>query len=393
MLARLITPAPDPLWGLMAACRADPRPDKLELIVGVYRDDEGRTPVLDCVRAAEAELAAEGASKAYRPPMGDAAFTEAMARLILGDPPSRLSRQTTIQTVGGTGALRLLADFIALAAPRATVWLTTPGYVHHRPLMRVAGLEVASWRWRERQGRLDLDLALDDLALARKGDVVLLHGACHNPTGVDPTARQWTEIARLCDRKGLIPLVDMAYQGFGKGLEQDAQGVRTLVDLLDTVLIAASCSKNMGLYCERVGAAAVVGRDGAGLEAAAGVLAQIAGQSCFMAPQHGAAVAARLLGRRDAWEAELAEMRGLVRAKRRSLANALGRAGAPEVFQALRSHKGLFSRLPLSEAAMERLRVEHGVYGAADGRINIAGVAPAQMERLAYAVAAVSVST
>lgn len=390
MLQHLIQPPLDPLWGLKAAFDADPRPGKMELVVGVYRDDEGRTPILACVQAAEIALAAEGRAKAYRPPQGDAAFNAAMARLLLGDAPSRLARQVTIQTVGGTGALRLVADLIAFATPAATVWTTTPGYVHHRPLMGVAGLGVTTWRWRERDGRLDLDMALDDLAQAKRGDIVLLHGSCHNPTGVDPMARDWAAIARLCDRQGLIPLVDMAYQGFGRGLEEDAQGLRTLVDLLDTVLVAASCSKTMGLYSERVGVAMVVGRDVAALQPVAGTLTQIAGQSCFMAPSHGAEVAARLLAEPEPWRAELEAMRGRVRGIRRRLADALLQADAPKDLQAIRNHKGLFSRLPLTPVQMHRLRLDHGVYGAADGRINVAGVTPAGVARLAGAVAAVA---
>lgn len=393
MLATLATVAPDPLWGLTAAFRADPRPDKVDLVVGVYRDDSGQTPVMAAVKAAEERLAAAGASKAYRGLAGNADFNVGLATLLLGNDVGRLSRQHTMQTVGGTGALRLLADFIAVASPGARVWVSDPGYVNHVPIMRAAGLAVDRYRWRAEGGVLDADAMFADLWAARAGDVVLLHGCCHNPTGIDMSMEVWQTVAERCAKQGLIPLVDMAYLGLADGLEQDAAGLRLLVDALDTVLVAASCSKSMGLYCERTGAAMVIGKNRAALQPVGGVLERITRSNYSMPPDHGAAIVAAILG--DAaltasWRNELEHMRQRIVGNRRRLDGALASLGAPVALQNLSRHKGMFSMLPLDADAMERLRADHAIYGTQGGRINIAGLAPEQIDRVAGALVAVA---
>ncbi|WP_343618286.1 amino acid aminotransferase [Ralstonia sp.] len=393
MLGTLATVAPDPLWGLTAAFRADPRPDKVDLVVGVYRDDSGQTPVMAAVKAAEERLAAAGASKAYRGLAGNADFNAALATLLLGNDVGRLSRQHTMQTVGGTGALRLLADFIAVASPGVRVWVSDPGYVNHVPIMRAAGLAVDRYRWRAEGGVLDADAMFADLWAARAGDVVLLHGCCHNPTGIDMSMEVWQTVAERCAKQGLIPLVDMAYLGLADGLEQDAAGLRLLVDALDTVLVAASCSKSMGLYCERTGAAMVIGKNRAALQPVGGVLERITRSNYSMPPDHGAAIVAAILG--DAaltasWRNELEHMRQRIVGNRRRLDGALASLGAPVALQNLSRHKGMFSMLPLDADAMERLRADHAIYGTQGGRINIAGLAPEQIDRVAGALVAVA---
>lgn len=393
MLATLATVAPDPLWGLTAAFRADPRPDKVDLVVGVYRDDSGQTPVMAAVKAAEERLAAAGASKAYRGLAGNADFNVGLATLLLGNDVGRLARQHTMQTVGGTGALRLLADFIAVASPGARVWVSDPGYVNHVPIMRAAGLAVDRYRWRAEGGVLDADAMFADLWAARAGDVVLLHGCCHNPTGIDMSMEVWQTVAERCAKQGLIPLVDMAYLGLADGLEQDAAGLRLLVDALDTVLVAASCSKSMGLYCERTGAAMVIGKSRAALQPVGGVLERITRSNYSMPPDHGAAIVAAILG--DAaltasWRNELEHMRQRIVGNRRRLDGALASLGAPVALQNLSRHKGMFSMLPLDADAMERLRADHAIYGTQGGRINIAGLAPEQIDRVAGALVAVA---
>lgn len=393
MLATLATVAPDPLWGLTAAFRADPRPDKVDLVVGVYRDDSGQTPVMAAVKAAEERLAAAGASKAYRGLAGNADFNAAWATLLFGNDVGRLSRQHTMQTVGGTGALRLLADFIAVASPGARVWVSDPGYVNHVPIMRAAGLAVDRYRWRAEGGVLDADAMFADLWAARAGDVVLLHGCCHNPTGIDMSMEVWQTVAERCAKQGLIPLVDMAYLGLADGLEQDAAGLRLLVDALDTVLVAASCSKSMGLYCERTGAAMVIGKSRAALQPVGGVLGRITRSNYSMPPDHGAAIVAAILG--DAaltvsWRNELEHMRQRIVGNRCRLDGALASLGAPVALQNLSRHKGMFSMLPLDADAMERLRADHAIYGTQGGRINIAGLAPEQIDRVAGALVAVA---
>jgi len=393
MLASLATVAPDPLWGLTAAFRADPRPDKVDLVVGVYRDDAGQTPVMSAVKAAEERLATAGASKAYRGLAGNTEFNVALATLLLGNDAGRLARQHTMQTVGGTGALRLLADFIAVASPGARVWVSDPGYVNHVPIMRAAGLAVDRYRWRADGGVFDADAMFADLWAARAGDVVLLHGCCHNPTGIDMGIEVWQNVAERCAKQGLIPLVDMAYLGLADGLERDAAGLRLMADALGTVLVAASCSKSMGLYCERTGAAMVIGKNGAALRPVGGVLERITRSNYSMPPDHGAAIVAAILG--DAaltacWRDELEYMRQRIAGNRRRLDDALAGLGAPVALQNLSRHKGMFSMLPLDAGAMERLRTDHAIYGTQGGRINIAGLAPAQIDRVAGALVGVA---
>lgn len=393
MLATLETVAPDPLWGLTAAFRADPRPTKVDLVVGVYRDETGRTPVMAAVKAAEERLAAAGVSKAYRGLAGNAEFNAHLAALLLGQDAGRLARQYTMQTVGGTGALRLLADFIAVASPGARVWVSDPGYVNHVPIMRAAGLAVERYRWHAPNGLLDADAVLADLACARAGDIVLLHGCCHNPTGIDMQIGVWRAVAERCAKQGLVPLVDMAYLGLADGLDADTEGLRLLVDALDTVLVAASCSKSMGLYCERTGAAMVIGKNAAALRPVGGVLERITRSNYSMPPDHGAAIVTTILA--DAaltacWREELEHMRQRIVGNRVRLDDALSSLGAPAALRNLTRHKGMFSVLPLEVGAMERLRVDHAIYGTQGGRINIAGLASEQIGYVAGALVAVA---
>lgn len=390
MLAALPIAEPDPLWALISSFREDRRTDKIDLVVGVYRDASGQTPVMRAVQEAEARLASAAASKSYRALSGNQAFNDGISRLLLGDGAEALDRQCTIQTVGGTGALRVLADFIALVSPDATVWNTNPGYVNHRPIMLAAGLGVKPFRWQDAEVGLDIAAAIADLAEARRGDVVILHGCCHNPTGIDPSPEQWRQLAALCKAKGLIPLIDMAYQGFGEGIEADAAGLRHFAGEVDTMLVAASCSKNMGLYCERTGAAMVVAPDRRPLANIRATLERITRANYSMPPEHGAAVAAALFENPGPWLAELDGCRRRVAEIRNALADALEANGANASFQALRRQKGMFSLLPLDQRQMQQLRTEFGVYGTVNGRINIAGLLPDQIARLAEALRIVS---
>jgi aspartate aminotransferase len=390
MLDRLPQPGSDPLWSLISAYRADPRPERMDLVVGVYRDESGETPVPEAVRRAEARLAQAAPSKAYRALSGNAAFNAGMARLLLGDVPARLARTHAMQSVGGTGALRLLAEMIAAAHPDATVWSSDPGYINHRPLMTAPGLRFETYRLREDAQGLDLEAMLDDLKAALPGDVVLLHGCCHNPSGIDLSDPQWAEVSAFCAARGLIPLVDMAYQGFGDGMEADAAGLRRVVDENPTVLIAASCSKNMGLYCERTGAALVVGESPAAIAPVGPLLERIARASYSMPPEHGAAIAAEILAAPESWLREVDAMRARVNGLRTALGDALEMEGADPAFAGLRRQKGMFSLLPLGPEEMHRLREEFAIYGTDTGRINVAGLRHDQIAPLARALHAVS---
>ncbi|HEY1121561.1 MAG TPA: aminotransferase class I/II-fold pyridoxal phosphate-dependent enzyme, partial [Haloferula sp.] len=247
MLAQLPTADPDPLWDLAREYLQDSRPEKMDLIVGVYRDEAGRTPVMRAVSVAESELSSRAPSKTYRGLSGNLHFIDGISRFLFGAGSSVLDRQCTIQTVGGTGALRLLAEFIAGVTPLSTVWVSNPGYVNHQPILAAAGIAVREFRWRENERGLDLDAALADLGQARPGDVLLIHGCCHNPSGIDPDPSQWRALSARCHQQEMIPFIDMAYQGFGRGVDEDAEGLRIMAAEHDCLLVAASCSKNMGL--------------------------------------------------------------------------------------------------------------------------------------------------
>lgn len=392
MLANLPVLSADPLWALNAEFNRDPRPEKIDLIIGVYRDETGRTPNFRSVLAAELELAAQDSSKVYGPLSGNPAFNDGMARLMLGDDPATLRRQHTIQAVGGTGALRILADFVAAARPHATVWISDPGYVNHQPIFQAARLSTAVYGWHAGGAGFDVERACADLKAARAGDVVVLHGCCHNPTGIDPDPSDWRELAGFCARQGLVPLVDFAYQGFGDGIDADAAGLRILVETQEVVLIASSCSKNMGLYCERVGSASVVGPDAAAIAPVGAVLERGCRSNYSMPSSHGALVAARLLASPRDWLDELETMRRRIVDIRHRLCDALRAAGAPEGMQAMRGHRGLFSMLPLSPGQMRRLCDDFAIYGTQTGRLNLAGLKTGEIERVAAAIAQVAAS-
>lgn len=392
MLASLRTLPPDPLFGLLATFDADPSPAKIDLIIGIYRDDAGRTPVMEVVQLAEQRLAAQARSKAYRALAGNLQFNDGIARLLLGQNSSQLDRQYTMQTVGGTGALRLMGDFIASTAPGARIWISTPGYINHRPIFERAGLEVCSYSWREGQSGLDLDQVMADIAEARAGDVLLLHGCCHNPTGIDPDTEGWSALAEVCEQRGLIPLVDIAYQGFAAGLEEDAAGLRELAQRVPVVLVTASCSKNMGLYCERTGAAMVLGPNCASLAPVAGHLEGLTRGNYSMPPEHGAAIATLLFENHAAWAAELERMRCRLLSLRTQLAAELSDLGAPDRMQNLRWQRGMFSVLPFTPVQMDALRKQYGIYGTDGGRINVAGIAAAQIPRVAKALTSIAKS-
>jgi len=393
MYFQFAQPARDPLWGLMDAFAADPRAHKLDLGVGVYRDESGATPVLRAVREAEMRLADAAPSKTYRSLSGNAAFNAGITRLLLGQDGEAVARTLTLQTVGGTGALRMLAELIAAARPGATVWLSNPGYVNHRPIMEAAGLAVAEYPWKAVDGVFSVAAMRAGLRLAAPGDVLLVQGCCHNPTGIDPSFQNWQTIADLCRERELVPLVDMAYQGLGAGLDEDAAGLRLLVAQLDTVLVASSCSKNMGLYCERTGAASVVVREASSLQAISAVMQGIARRDYSMPPEHGAAIAAALMAEPAAWHDELGAMRARIREVRRALEGELRRLEAPAGMLAVSRQQGMFSMLPFDAGTMTRLREEFAVYGTAEGRVNLAGLTTGRVRQFAEALMSVVEAT
>ncbi|WP_419723197.1 amino acid aminotransferase [Sphingobium aromaticiconvertens] len=372
LFAGLEPQASDALLGLIGLFRADTRSGKIDLGVGIYRDRAGATPVMRAVKEAEVKLLAEQTSKAYLGPEGDALSTDLLARIVFGENLAASDRLTGIQTPGGTGALRLGAELVRRARPDATVWIGHPTWPNHAPIFREAGLAVLTHRFFESQtGSLDFDGMMADLAAARAGDVLLLHGCCHNPTGASFTAAQWDEIAALCATRGLLPFIDLAYQGLGDGLEQDADATRLLLERLPNALVAYSCDKNFGLYRDRVGALWGLGESAAITTLMHGNMLSLARSLWSMPPDHGAAIVRIILQSPDLrtdWRAELEQMRTRINALRGALA-AAHPALAPIAHQ-----RGMFAMLSITRAAVIALRETHGIYMAGNGRINIAGL-------------------
>lgn len=374
--------AADPLLALMERFRADRRPRKIDVGVGVYRDEHGATPIFAAVKAAERRLLEEQSSKSYLSCDGDPAFVRALGAAVFGSLNSFAPRFAGLQTVGGTGALRLAGDLLAGTAARRRVWIALPTWPNHVPIFRAAGLEV--------MGVDSSASLLDALNGAAAGDAVLVHGCCHNPTGIDPAAGFWTELAERVVARGLVPVVDLAYQGLGSGWDSDADGVRELARQVPQLIVAYSCDKNFGVYRDRVGAIFVTGATPVHTEALRARLFSIARTQYSMPPDHGAATVGLILrdaGLQAAWRAELEHMRRRIVQLRRLLA-ARGRIGRVDL-AALAHGRGMFALLPLTESSIERLRTQFGIYMASSGRINVAGLAESDVERFAEALGAV----
>ena len=394
MLDRLERLPADSILGLAAACRADPNPDKVDLTVGIYMDEQGRCPVFEAIRSAQQALVAQEVTKAYMPPAGDEAFIQGMQTLVLGPDSAALAegRVGSVQAPGGCGALRIGAEVIFRAAPEARVWVSDPTWPVHFPLLGSVGLTFETYRYYDPASHgVNFEGMLADLQRTRPGDVVLLHGCCHNPCGADLSLEQWGEIAALAEQLGFTPFVDIAYQGLGAGLEADAAGLRLLVARLPEVVIAASCSKNMGLYRERAGLAMFVCRDESSAQAAVSQALVAARGIYSMPPAHGALLAGRVLSDAalaQSWRAELATMCERINGLRRELRHKLA-ASSGRDFDFIERENGMFSFLGLSTEQVLRLRGEFSVYMLDSSRINVAGVNRRNIDYLAQSVAAV----
>jgi aromatic-amino-acid transaminase len=378
--AALRPQAPDPLLSLIRLFREDPRPGKLDLGVGVYRDEAGATPVFQAVKLAETLLVSCQQTKSYLGPEGDLEFLDVLTPIVFG--ARGAADFLAVQTPGGTGALRLAAELVAAGRPGARIWMGAPSWPVHRNIFEAAGLHVETYQVFDPQAQqLQFAAMVQALETASAGDVVLLHGCCHNPTGADPALEQWRVLAEIMARRNLVPLIDLAYQGLGRGLAEDAAGLRLIVESVDEVIVAYSLDKNFGLYRERTGALYV--RSSAHADLVRANLLQLARCLWSMPPDHGAAVARTILqdealtGR---WLAELGAMRTRLREVRALLAKAApGLAPLAEL-------NGLFALLPLRPQQVERLRSEHGVYMAASGRINLAGLTAATVPAFTHAL-------
>lgn len=383
---------PDKILALIGAFRDDPRAEKVDLGVGVYKDPQGRTPVMRAIRAAEKRLFDEQSSKAYLGLAGDAGFNAAMIRLAFGA-DADTARLRAAQAPGGSGALRLVAELLRRARPDATVWISDPSWPNHVPLIGSAGLKTAAYPYFDAAtGSVRFGAMMEALRGARAGDVVLLHGCCHNPTGANLTPAEWRELAALLAAKQLFPFVDIAYQGFGDGLDADAAGLRLLAATVPEMAVASSCSKNFSVYRDRVGAAMLLGRTPAEADAALSQLLAVARGIYSMPPDHGAAAVRIVLADaelRADWESELEEIRRRMIRLREGFADALRRQSNSDRFDFVARHRGMFSRLGLTPEQVRRLREQHAVYMVDDSRINVAGLPEDRLEELAKAVVSV----
>ena len=392
MLEKFQPVPPDPILGLGQLFAADTREGKIDLGVGVFKDAAGNTPIMSAVKKAEMVLHESQTTKTYKGLGGDEAFRDSMRALVLGDAVSA-DRVATIQTPGGTGAIRQLYEAIKKIHGEATLWLSDPTWPSHVGIAKHMGMPMRSYRYFDgATSTVDFDAMMHDLADVKPQDVVMLHGCCHNPTGANLDAAQWEAITDLLLAKGAIPFVDIAYQGFGDGLDADAAGLRAMAARVPEMLIAASCSKNFGLYRDRVGCAMAICESAAQHDVVSRNLAVLNRLNYSFAPDHGAALVAIILGDkglRAEWETELGEMRDTMLSIRQSLADELRRQCNTDRFDFIASHRGMFSRLGLDKDSVEALREAHAMYVVGDSRINIAGLSGGRHEPFAAAVAKV----
>jgi len=385
----------DPILGLADLFRADDRANKINLGIGVYKDETGNTPVLTSVKKAELYLLENEVTKNYLSIDGIAAFGQCTQELLFGkgSPIIAAKRARTAQTPGGTGALRVAADFIAHNTSAKRIWVSNPSWPNHKNVFESAGLEVCEYSYYDAENHsLNFTGLIDSLQAAQAGDVVLFHGCCHNPTGIDPTFEQWQTLSEMSLEKGWLPLFDFAYQGFARGLEEDAEGLRLFAASHKELIVASSYSKNFGLYNERVGACTLVAADAETVDRAFSQVKATIRANYSNPPAHGAAVVATILSNealRTLWEQELTEMRQRIHRMRQLFVNTLQEKGANRDFSFIINQNGMFSFSGLSKEQVLRLREEFGIYAVASGRINVAGLTPDNMSPLCEAIVAV----
>ncbi|MFQ5437266.1 MAG: aromatic amino acid transaminase [Paracoccaceae bacterium] len=377
MLTNLREQPTDKILQLMALYRDDPRENKVDLGVGVYKDATGLTPVMRAVKTAEKRLWQSETTKTYTGLAGDPAYRDAMAGLVFGDSIDR-TRIAAAHTPGGTGAIRQLLELIRMADPSATVWVSDPTWPNHLSILNYLKIKTTPYRYFDGATRaVDFGGMISDLAGLRPGDVVLLHGCCHNPTGANLNLAEWSAVADLVLEKGAIPFIDIAYQGFGDGLEADAAGVRLIAGRCPEMLIAASCSKNFGIYRERTGIAMALAQDARTAAIAQGNLAHLNRQNFSFPPDHGARLVTMILTDKELradWEAELEEVRLGMLTLRERLAGELQRLSGSDRFGFIAQHRGMFSLIGATPGQVDALREKHGIYMVGDSRVNIAGL-------------------
>ena len=384
----------DPILGLTVKFKADSNPNKIDLGAGIYKDEQGNTPVLDCVKAAE-QLRVDGeASKAYINSAGSPLFIEKINQLILGEHKVIAeNRIRTVSTPGGTGALRVAGEFIRTCKPGATIWVSNPTWANHDGVFTAAGLTVKSYPYYAYENKcLDFEGMLEALKQVSADDAVLIHACCHNPSGMDLDQQQWQQVAQVAREVGFLPVVDMAYQGFGEGLDEDASGLRLLADAVDEMIICSSCSKNFGLYRERIGACSIIGKSAEAADIISSVLMPTVRVNYSMPPAHGAAIVETVLSSPELtaqWHVELKEMRDRIGGMRQLLVDKLVEKGVTRDFSFITRQKGMFSFLGIDKDQVQRLQDEYSIYIVGSSRISIAAIAPDNVDYLAESIGAV----
>lgn len=379
----------DKILALMQMFKEDPRADKIDLGVGVYKDATGLTPVMHAIKDAEKLLWEQETTKTYVALAGDPAFSDAMINLVLSDAVSR-SHVAAVATPGGTGAVRQAFELVKMANPDVRVFVSDPTWPNHLSILKHLDIPVVSYRYFDAETRgVDFDGMMTDLAGAKAGDVILLHGCCHNPTGANLNITQWGEVIALLQSSGATPMIDIAYQGFGDGLDEDAEATRLVASSVPETIIAASCSKNFGIYRERTGLLMVVSQDAGAHTMNQGTLAYLNRQNFSFPPDHGARLVTMVLNDPKLhadWVKELEDVRLSMLGLRQSLADELQRLSGSDRFGFLAQHRGMFSRLGTSPDKVELLRERHGIYMVGDSRLNIAGLNAKTIPILAAAI-------
>ncbi len=394
MFSKLTQLPADPILGLSVKFKADSNPNKIDLGAGIYKDENGHTPVLSCVKAAEKFRLENESSKAYISSAGSALFNEKMTSLILGDHKViSENRIRTVSTPGGTGALRTAGEFIKACTPGATIWVSNPTWANHQGVFTAAGLNVKTYSYYDYENHsLDFEGMLADLKQVSKDDAVLLHACCHNPSGMDLSKEQWQQVADVAKQIGFIPVVDMAYQGFGQDLDADAFGLRLMADTVEQMIICSSCSKNFGLYRDRIGACSIIGKSAIAADIINSVLLSVVRVNYSMPPAHGAAIVETILNSAELttqWHGELKEMRDRINGMRQLLVDELVANGVTRDFSFITKQNGMFSFLGIDKAQVQRLQDEYGIYIVGSSRISLAGISPDNVKYLTQSIAKV----
>lgn len=394
MFSKLTQLPADPILGLSVKFKADVNPNKIDLGAGIYKDENGDTPVLSCVKIAERFRLENEKSKAYLGSAGSALFNEKITSLMLGDHQViRDNRIRTVSTPGGTGALRTAGEFIKTCTPGATIWVSNPTWANHQGVFTAAGLNVKTYPYYDYENKcLDFDGMLAALKQVSKDDAVLLHACCHNPSGMDLNKEQWQEVAEVAKQVGFIPVVDMAYQGFGEDLDADAFGLRLMADTVEQMIICGSCSKNFGLYRERIGACSIIGKNAISADIISSVLLSVVRVNYSMPPAHGAAIVETILNSAELttqWHGELKEMRDRINGMRQLLVDQLIANGVTRDFSFIAKQNGMFSFLGIDKNQVQRLQDEFGIYIVGSSRISLAGISPDNVDYLTQSIAKV----